>query len=61
MIADEKGVQVHTSTPEEKQAFKDAVYQPVRRYIAEQVGEDLLSKVETSVAEAEKKLYGQAN
>ncbi|MCK8779952.1 TRAP transporter substrate-binding protein [Rhizobium sp. NTR19] len=61
MIADEKGVQVHTSTPEEKQAFKDAVYQPVRKYIAEQVGEDLLSKVETSVAEAEKKLYGQAN
>ncbi|MFC0244224.1 TRAP transporter substrate-binding protein [Falsochrobactrum ovis] len=60
-IADEKGVQVHTSTPDEKQAFKDAVYEPVRKYIAEQVGEELLKRMEASVAEAEAKLYGQAN
>jgi tripartite ATP-independent transporter DctP family solute receptor len=59
-IAEEKGVQVHTSTPEEKQAFKDAVYQPVRKYIAEQVGEELLQQMEASVGEAEAKLYQQA-
>lgn len=60
-IADEKGVIVHTSTPEEKEAFKEAVYQPVRKYIAEQVGEDLLQQMESSVAEAERKVYGQSN
>ncbi|MBO3761501.1 TRAP transporter substrate-binding protein [Ciceribacter sp. L1K22] len=60
-IAEEKGVQVHTSTPEEKQSFKDAVYQPVRKYISEQVGEDLLQQMETSVSEAETKLYGPSN
>lgn len=60
-IAEEKGVEVHTSTPEEKQAFKDAVYQPVRKYIAEQVGEELLTRMEASVGEAEKKLYGASN
>jgi TRAP-type transport system periplasmic protein len=60
-IAEEKGVQVHTSTPEEKQSFKDAVYQPVRKYISEQVGEDLLKKMEASVSEAEAKLYGSSN
>jgi len=60
-IADEKGVEVHTSTPEEKQAFKDAVYQPVRKYIADQVGEEVLQQMETSVSQAETKLYGGSN
>jgi len=36
MIADEKGVLVHTSTPEEKQAFKDAVY---RKHPAKAAGQ----------------------
>lgn len=61
MIAEEKGVAVHTSTPDEKAAFKDAVYEPVRKYIAEQVGEELLSKLEAQVAAAEKKLYKKAD
>ncbi len=60
-IADEKGLEVHTSTPEEKQAFKEAVYQPVRQYISEQVGEELLTRMESAVGEAETKLYGASN
>ncbi len=56
-IAKEKGVKVHVSTPEEKRLFKEAVYQPVRDYIAQQVGEDVLQRMETAVQTAEAKLY----
>ncbi|TNC60051.1 TRAP transporter substrate-binding protein [Rubellimicrobium roseum] len=58
VIAEEKGVEVHVSTPEEKQAFRDAVYDPVRSFLASEVGEDVLQRIETSVAEAEQSLYG---
>ncbi len=56
-IAREKGVKVHVSTPDEKQLFKQAVYQPVRSYIGQQVGEDLLQRMEAAVQKAEAKLY----
>lgn len=54
----EKGIKVHISTPEEKQQFKEAVYQPVREYVSSQVGEELLERIEDAVSDAEAKLYG---
>ncbi|EAR53155.1 TRAP dicarboxylate transporter, DctP subunit [Oceanicola granulosus HTCC2516] len=60
VIAEERGVEVHISTAEEKAAFRDAVYEPVRNFIVEQVGEDILTRMENAVAEAEAEaeLYG---
>ena len=56
-IAEEKGVEVHISTAEEKMAFRDAVYDPVRAFIVEEVGEDILNRMEAAVADAEAELY----
>tara|TARA_R110002020_G_scaffold229432_2_gene440203 strand:+ start:1777 stop:2808 length:1032 start_codon:yes stop_codon:yes gene_type:complete len=55
-----KGVEVHISTPEEKAQFKEAVYQPVRNFIQEKVGEDILTRIEAAVANAEAELYPAA-
>lgn len=55
----DKGVEVHVSTPDEKAMFKDAVYEPVRNFIKEKVGEDILNRIESAVAEAETKLYSE--
>ncbi|EPX85245.1 DctP family TRAP transporter solute-binding subunit [Salipiger mucosus] len=60
VIAEEKGLDVHVSTPEEKQAFKDAVYEPVRQFVSEQVGNEILERIETAVSEAETTLYGDS-
>lgn len=57
---EEKGVEVHISTPEEKQAFRDAVYDPVRGFVAGEIGEEVLARIEAAVAEAEESLYGAA-
>lgn len=57
-IAEDKGVKVHVSTPEEKQMFKDAVYEPVREFVKSKAGEDVLGRIESAVAEAETTLYG---
>lgn len=59
-IAEEKGVEVHVSTPDEKQQFKEAVYEPVREFVASQVGEDILERIEAAVSDAEADLYGSA-
>ncbi|MEB3419082.1 TRAP transporter substrate-binding protein [Salipiger marinus] len=58
VIEEEKGVQVHVSTPDEKQQFRDAVYEPVRAFVSEQVGDDILERIEAAVAQAETELYG---
>lgn len=60
VIEEEKGVEVHVSTPDEKQQFKDAVYEPVRAFVSEQVGGDVLERIESAVAEAETTLYGSS-
>jgi TRAP-type transport system periplasmic protein len=56
-IAEEKGVEVHVSTPAEKEMFRDAVYEPVRNFVSEQVGDDILQRIEAAVEAAEAKLY----
>ncbi|WP_447927304.1 TRAP transporter substrate-binding protein [Vreelandella sp. EE27] len=58
---EERGVQVHISTPEEKQLFRDVVYEPVRNFVAGEVGEEVLQHIEAAVAEAEESLYESAN
>lgn len=58
VIAEEKGVTVHVSTPDEKAMFREAVYEPVRAFVAGSVGEELLERIEQAVEDAEAKLYG---
>lgn len=57
LLAQEKGMVVHVSTPEEKEQFKNATHEPVKAYITEQVGAPLVQELEAAVAAAEQKLY----
>lgn len=59
IIKEEKGVEVHVSTPDEKEQFREAVYEPVREFVSSQVGEDILNRIEEAVAKAEADLYGE--
>lgn len=58
VIEEEKGVEVHVSTPDEKEQFREAVYDPVREFVSSQVGDEVLNRIEEAVAEAEADLYG---
>lgn len=58
LLESEKGMAVHVSTPAEKELFREATQEPVRAFIAEQVGEPLVERMEAAVAEAESALYG---
>jgi TRAP-type transport system periplasmic protein len=59
LLREEKGMTIHVSTPEEKELFREKTQAPVRAFIAEQVGEDLVARMEGAVAAAEAKLYGK--
>jgi C4-dicarboxylate-binding protein DctP len=56
-LADEKGMTIHVSTPEEKEQFKEKSQGPVMAFIAEQVGQDLVDQLLAAVEQAEAELY----
>ncbi|MBI1776697.1 MAG: TRAP transporter substrate-binding protein DctP [Proteobacteria bacterium] len=53
-----KGVQVYITSPEEKEAFRKASQEPVRKFIEEQVGKELTAGLLSAVADASKSVYG---
>ncbi|GAB5377537.1 MAG: TRAP transporter substrate-binding protein [Acuticoccus sp.] len=58
-IRDEKGLDVHITTPAEKEAFRAISQGPVVEYVNEQLGKEFVDSVLAAVAEAEKAVYGQ--
>lgn len=58
-IRNEKGLQVHITTPEEKEAFRAIAQGPVVDYVNEQLGKEFVDSVLAAVAEAEQAVYGQ--
>lgn len=58
-IRDEKGLQVHITTPEEKEAFRAISQPPVVEYVNEQLGKEFVDSVLAQVAESEKAVYGE--
>jgi C4-dicarboxylate-binding protein DctP len=57
-LADELGMEIHVSTPEEKAAFKDIVQEPVLNFIRNNVGDELVNELTAAVDEAKAELYG---
>ncbi len=58
-IRDEKGLTVHITTPEEKEAFRAIAQGPVVEYVNERLGKEFVDQILESVAQAEKQVYGQ--
>lgn len=58
-IRDEKGLQVHITTAEEKEQFRALSQEPVREYVTEQLGKEFVDRVLAAVAESEAAVYGQ--
>lgn len=58
-IRDEKGLTVHITTPEEKEAFRALSQPPVVEYVNEQLGKEFVDSVLAQVGEAEKVIYGK--
>jgi C4-dicarboxylate-binding protein DctP len=58
-IRDEKGLTVHITTPEEKEAFRAIAQPPVVDYVKEQLGADFVDKVLAQVSQSEAAIYGQ--
>jgi C4-dicarboxylate-binding protein DctP len=58
LLAEEKGMVIHVSSPEEKELFRARTQEPVKTFITEQVGAELVASLEAAVATAEQKLYG---
>jgi TRAP-type transport system periplasmic protein len=56
-IRDEKGLAVHITTAEEKEMFRKLSQEPVREYITEQVGKEIVDKVLGAVEDAKKAVY----
>ncbi|MBL8698504.1 MAG: TRAP transporter substrate-binding protein DctP [Alphaproteobacteria bacterium] len=54
-----KGVQIHFTTAAEKEAFRKATQEPVRKFIEQQVGEPLVKELMAAVDEARKTFYGE--
>lgn len=57
-LADELGMEIHVSTPEEKAAFKEATQAPVLKFIRGQVGDALVDELISVVDEQKTELYG---
>ncbi|HET6469336.1 MAG TPA: TRAP transporter substrate-binding protein DctP [Geminicoccaceae bacterium] len=53
-----KGLEVHVLSPSEKEAFKAASQEPVKRYIIEQVGEELVNELTAAVDDSAKLVRG---
>ncbi len=58
-LAEELGMEIHVSTPEEKAAFKAVAQPPVLEFIRSQVGDALVDELVATVDEAKAELYGQ--
>ena len=58
-LAEEMGMEVHVSTPEQKAAFREVAQPPVLEFIREQVGEDVVNDLMAAVDNAKADLYGQ--
>lgn len=58
-IRDEKGLEVHVTTPEEKEAFRALSQGPVVEYVNEQLGKEFVDSVLAAVADAEAEVYEQ--
>lgn len=58
-IRDEKGLKVHVTTPEEKEAFRALSQGPVVDYVNEQLGKEFVDSILAAVADAEAEVYGQ--
>lgn len=57
-LLEEGGMEIHVSTPEEKELFRAATQAPVIEFIAGQVGQDLVDRLLAEVDAAEAALYG---
>ena len=53
-----KGLEVHVLSPSEKEAFKEASQEPVKQYIIEQVGEELVNELIAAVEDSKKLVRG---
>lgn len=58
-IRKEKGLKVHVTTAEEKEAFRKASQGAVVDYVNEKLGKEFVDRVLAAVAESEKAVYGQ--
>jgi C4-dicarboxylate-binding protein DctP len=58
-LADELGMEIHVSTPEEKAAFKAKTQEPVLKFIREKVGDELVDELIATVDEARTDNYGK--
>ncbi|HMB47716.1 MAG TPA: TRAP transporter substrate-binding protein, partial [Afifellaceae bacterium] len=58
-IRDEKGLQVHITTADEKEQFRKLSQGPVVEYVNEQLGKEFVDKVLAAVNDAESAVYGQ--
>lgn len=58
-IRDEKGLDVHVTTAEEKEAFRQISQAPVVEYVEEQLGEEFVASVLEAVKTSETAVYGQ--
>lgn len=58
-IRDEKGLEVHITTPEEKEAFRQISQGPVVEYVEEQLGKEFVTSVLEAVKTSEEAVYGQ--
>ncbi len=58
-IRDEKGLEVHITTPEEKEAFREISQGPVVEYVEGELGKEFVDSVLAAVEESEKAVYGQ--
>lgn len=57
-LADEMGMEIHVSTPEEKAAFRDIAQPPVLSFIRSNVGDELVDELLAVVEETKATLYG---
>lgn len=57
LLREEHDMEIHVSTPEEKEAFRDLTQGPVTEFIRENVGDDLVDELLATVEEAEAALY----
>lgn len=58
-LAEEMGMQIHVSTPEEKAAFREIAQPPVLEFIRERVGESVVDDIMAAVDAAKAHLYAR--
>ena len=56
-LKDERGMEIHVSSPEEKAEFKEITQAPVLTFIREKVGDELVEELLGEVESAKANLY----